>query len=161
MIHELPHVSFLEGSTGQPREITSRKPFESKDKGEILDPRFTAGGFDSLTHYERYSFLYEAEKKKLNEEVEKLVKMGHDPESGSSKRAKEIKDAQLRMQARQREIKIKRALRERKQIELELVKQGKLPYYLSNKKVKIIEAVQTAKEKGEQHVLSQLRKRKK
>ncbi|KAI5181181.1 hypothetical protein NEOKW01_1400 [Nematocida sp. AWRm80] len=127
-----------------PKEISSRKERTRKEPERILDPRFNAQLFDPLRHAKNYSFLYEYEQKQL-------IK--------NQSQGKNVKQQLQRIQERERLLRLKEKEKEARQLELDLVKQGKKPFYLSRQNKKLIQALDTAEHKGIEHVTAKLRKK--
>ncbi|OAG30135.1 ribosomal RNA-processing protein 36 [Nematocida displodere] len=134
------------GKSTVPVEVSSKWERKRKEEPAILDPRFNPEKFNPLKHTENYQFLYSREK----DHVDALVAKGEN-----------VKSIKSRITARERFLKLKMKEKERRDLEIELVKQGKTPYYLSSKKRKLVEAIDTAQEKGVEHVLSKIKKKQK
>lgn len=133
-----------------PKEVSSRRERKKYKTENVYDPRFTQKYFDPLKHAENYQFLYDKEK-------EYLIKQ---QKSGKTSR-EEDRARKARIEARERLLKEKRIEKERRELEIDLVKQGKKPFYISSKQKRVIRSIETAKEKGIAHTMRVLRKKEK
>ncbi|KAI5172664.1 hypothetical protein NEFER03_1720 [Nematocida sp. LUAm3] len=127
-----------------PMEISSKKERKRKEQESTLDPRFFSPQVDPLKLADNYNFLYRKEKEILEK---------------SKLEGKDIRDKLSRMHARENLIKMKKLEKERKELEWEMVKEGKKPYYLSRKQQRLVQAIETAKEKGVDRVVSRIKKK--
>ncbi|KAI5186525.1 hypothetical protein NEHOM01_1525 [Nematocida homosporus] len=128
-----------------PIEISSKRT-RKREEAPILDPRFFNTKINLLKHVENYQFLYDKDKEVLAER---------------QAQGQDIKEQKARIAARERLIRLQQAERERSQLEAELVKEGKKPFYLSSKRKRILQAMETAKDKGVDAVVSRLKKKEK
>lgn len=151
------HVSHKRENKNRPREMSSKKPVSRLrqvipvKKRMTRDPRFDelSGTFNQEKFEKVYSFLDEVkanEKKQLQKELKKTKQ----PE-----RKQQLDSLLKRMEqqeAAKKSLDIKRdAERKRKKAELELVKQGKRPFYLKKsvkKKLELAEKFQKLKSSG-------------
>lgn len=126
-----------------PLEVSSEKARPVKED-KTLDPRFFAAPRNPLVYFSNYKFLYDREeaavqKKKANGE--------------------NVKSELSRMEARARYLRLKEKEQERRGAELERVKEGKTPFYLSRKQKRLEEALDTAKDKGVEYVVNKIKKK--
>ncbi|KAI5189436.1 hypothetical protein NEMIN01_0499 [Nematocida minor] len=131
----------------QPEEVSSMEKKEKVKKDPIInDPRFFKKEVNPLYFSDTYGFLYEKEKEQLERK---------------SKRNEDVKKQMARIEARNKIISTKRKEKEEREKEMERVKEGKTPFYLSHKQKKMIKTAYEAKEKGLEHVLNRIKKKKK
>ncbi|KAI5189053.1 hypothetical protein NECID01_0408 [Nematocida sp. AWRm77] len=126
-----------------PLEISSEKRKREKEE-QVLDPRFFAQPKNSLRYFENYKFLYDKEKEAVQKRKE---------------RGENVKSSLSRMEARERYLKLKEKEQERRDAEIERVREGKAPFYLSRKRKRIEEAIDTAKNKGVEYVVNKIKKK--
>lgn len=130
----------------KPVEVSSRKGRRARD-AKHGDPRFNfSGAFNPLKHAEAYAFLYEREER----EIESLRQQGRDARSMESRR-----------EAREKHVRRLALEKRRMEMEKELVKRGKKPYFVSGRKRKIMEAVEDLKTRGAEEVKKGLMRKQK
>ncbi|KAI5150441.1 uncharacterized protein NESG_01175 [Nematocida ausubeli] len=138
----------MDGNKDRPREVSSTDGGRRhrRDNEIVRDPRFFNREINPLYLAEAYSFLYDKEEEQLAEK---------------QKRGEDVKKQLERVEARKRLLHLKRLQKEARETEMERVKEGKTPFYLSRKQAKVMQTLHTAKTKGVDHVLSKLKKKQK
>ncbi|PFX17444.1 ribosomal RNA processing protein 36 homolog [Stylophora pistillata] len=141
----------------RPRELSSKKPVPRLrqvipvKKKMARDPRFDelSGTFNQEMFDKAYSFLDDVkanEKKKLQKEVQKTKQPERKLQLESLLKRMDQQEATKKAAAQKRDVE-----RKRKKAELELVKQGKTPYYLKKsdkKKLELAEKFKKLKSSG-------------
>lgn len=141
----------------RPRELSSKKPVPRLrqvipvKKRMARDPRFDelSGTFNQEMFDKAYSFLDDVkanEKKKLQKELQKTKQPERKQQLESLLKRMDQQEATKKAAAQKRDVE-----RKRKKAELELVKQGKTPYYLKKsdkKKLELAEKFKKLKSSG-------------
>lgn len=141
----------------RPRELSSKKPVPRLrqvipvKKRMARDPRFDelSGSFNQEMFDKAYSFLDDVkanEKKQLQKEMQKTKHPERKHQLESLLKRMDQQEATKKAAAQKREVE-----RKRKTAELELVKQGKTPYYLKKsdkKKLELAEKFKKLKSSG-------------
>lgn len=129
----------------RPEEVSSRKEKRIRPL-KIGDPRFNQDTFNPLRHSKNYEFLYRRE----GEEIEEGKKMGANLRSRESRR-----------EGREKYLRRLELGKERMEVERELVRKGKTPFFVSGRRRKVMEVADEVKRRGEQAVLGRLAKKEK
>ncbi|KAH9387307.1 uncharacterized protein NEMAJ01_2203 [Nematocida major] len=132
----------------KPQEVSSAQERKEsrQETAPIKDPRFFKGTVNPLYFSDTYGFLYEKEEEQLAER---------------QKQGENVKRQLERVEARKKLLHLRRTEQEIKKSEFERVKEGKVPFYTSRKHRKIIQTVYSAKEKGAEHIINRLKKKRK